>query len=69
MDDINYLTTQLHAGNKAEKGKKEKLWHTDTDGLYWCGSWYHRTPEQLLKECKSTIKDLLKLHPELINKL
>jgi hypothetical protein len=56
----------LHAGD-GPNGKK--LWHKwDSDDGYWSGSWHHRTPEQLLHECETTIKDLLINHPELQNK-
>ena len=55
---------QLHAGDcQAKPGKK--LWHTDHQGLYWTGFHYYRTPQQLLDECRSTIKDLKRNHPEL----
>jgi hypothetical protein len=42
-----------------------KLWHTDTEGKYWSGDMHHREPQQLLDECWSTIRDLLRRHPEL----
>jgi hypothetical protein len=61
---------QLSAGNRANipKHGRGKLWHTNSDGLYWCGSWYHRSPLELLRECESTVADLLKNHPELAPK-
>jgi len=43
---------QLYAGTNALTGKA--LWHQADDG-YFCGHHYHRTPEQLLAECQSTI--------------
>ena len=48
---------QLHAGRDARKNVGS-IWHTDCDGLFWCGDWYHRTPAQLERECISVIKDL-----------
>lgn len=54
---------QLHAGVSSLDG--DTLWHTDDNGLYWCGHWHHRTPTQLLNECRTTIDDLLRSHPEL----
>ena len=54
---------QLHAGRSAINGSD--IWHTDTDGNYWSGNLYHRTPEQLLLECLTIIADLFKNHPEL----
>lgn len=53
---------RLHAGTNALTGKA--LWHRAEDG-YFCGHHYHRTPQQLLAECQSTISDLLRNHPEL----
>lgn len=57
------MNQQLHAGNSERNDGK--VWHTDSKGLYWCGDWNHRTPEQLMRECVSTIKDLRKNHQEL----
>lgn len=64
------MREQLHAGivhgSKTRDGST--LWHTGTrDGKtgYWCGNWHYRTPLELLRECESTIADLLKNHPEL----
>ena len=48
-------------------GGRSNLWVSDSDGKYWCGHWYHRTPKQLLDECTTTIRDLLLQHPELMN--
>lgn len=67
--NYNYKETQLHAGRRNGRKGGETLWHTNSDGKYWCGSWHKRTPLGLLKECKSTIQDLLKHHPELGVKL
>ena len=44
---------------------KQKVWYTNSNGLYWCGNWYSRTPKELLIECQTTIRDLLNNHPEL----
>jgi hypothetical protein len=60
---IDYNNVQLHAGYSEKR--KSKIWHTDSKGKYWCGNWNLRTPSELFEECKSTIKDLLKNHPEL----
>jgi hypothetical protein len=69
MVDKNYDYSKagngLSAGRDAENGNS--LWHTDDKGNYWCGHWYNRTPEQLLKECQSTIHDLITNHPELVS--
>jgi hypothetical protein len=56
---------QLHAGKIADKERTANLglWHTDSDGNYWMGYLYHRTPKQLLQECLTTIRDLLINHP------
>jgi hypothetical protein len=54
---------QKHAGISSMNGNT--LWHTNSEGLYWCGHWYERTPLQLLNECETTILDLLKDYPEL----
>jgi hypothetical protein len=56
---------QLHVGKDGRGGKRGKIWHTDSNGLYWMGDVYHRTPKQLLQECLSTIRDLLINHPDL----
>jgi hypothetical protein len=61
---------QLHAGNKSNNNDiypMNKLWHTNSNGLYWCGDLHSRTPLELLQECKSTIADLIINHSELIN--
>ena len=52
---------QLNAGT--QKDGVRKIWHTDSNGEYWMGNLYHRTPKQLLRECLSTIRDLLINHP------
>jgi hypothetical protein len=54
---------QLHAGDHAASGGK--IWHTDMHGLYWSGNASHRSPEALLRECESTVRDLLANHPQL----
>jgi hypothetical protein len=66
------MSNQLHAGTRAKKSEGRnlypgnKVWHTNFDNTkYWSGTWYERTPAQLLKECRSIIRDLLKNHPEL----
>jgi len=56
--------TQLTAGK--DSTRNDSIWHTDLDGKYWIGHLYHRTPAQLLAECKSVIEDLYKNHPELL---
>ncbi len=61
MPDFN--KEQIHAGYSEKR--KSTIWHTDSKGEYWCGDWHHRTPSELLEECKSTIIDLLINHPEL----
>lgn len=70
--DYSKFGGQIYAGDNAHSKDPipvmNKLWATDSEGLYWCGSWYHRTPLELLNECTSTIRDLLLNHPELINK-
>lgn len=67
---IDYENEQLHAGTCQKKtkikGMTDNLWHTDSNGNYWCGNWYNRTPKQLLEECKTTIADLITNHPELL---
>lgn len=69
MGKIDYKKEQIHAGKRQNKtnikGLGDGLWHTDSEGKYWCGNWYYRTPKQLLEECRSTIADLLVNHPEL----
>ena len=57
---------QLHAGD-SEHIIGDTLWCTDSKGNYWCGHTHHRTPEQLMRECKSTIRDLEINHPELFS--
>ena len=54
---------QLHAGTSSLNG--EALWDTDSEGKYWCGHCHHRTPKQLLDECRTTIEDLKRNHPDL----
>jgi hypothetical protein len=55
---------QFHAGTAATTG--EPLWHKwDDKPGYWSGHLGHRTPLQLLRECQSTIRDLIKNHPNL----
>ncbi len=61
---INYEETQLSAGKNVNS--QDSLWHTDINGKYWLGDGYHRTPKQLLEECRSVIADLIVNHPELI---
>jgi hypothetical protein len=58
---------QLHAGNhpaKAYKGRR--LFHTDSEGRYWCG-WQliDLTPRELLRLARSVERDVLMNHPEL----
>ena len=62
---IDYLKTQLHVGVSALNGGG--LYHTDTKGLYWCGHTHHRTPRELLVECQTTILDLIKNHPDILD--
>lgn len=64
-DDYDYSEygNQLHAGTSSNDG--HALWHTDSEGRYWCGQWHYRTPEELLLECQTTICDLIKNHPRL----
>jgi len=64
-DDYDYSEygNQLHAGTSSKDG--HALWHTDSEGRYWCGQWHYRTPEELLLECQTTICDLIKNHPRL----
>lgn len=57
------IGNQLHVGEDQTKTDKA-VWHTDTDGKYWCGLWYHRTPEQLFNECMTTLRDLMINHPD-----
>ena len=44
---------QKQIGKKARKvcskdvTDTDSLWHSDSDGKFWCGDWYHRTPKQL----------------------
>lgn len=54
---------QLQAGKF--KGVGESVWHSDDHKEYWCGSWHHRTAEELYQECRSIIVDLLENHPDL----
>jgi len=57
------LPEQLHAGRNKD-GKP--IWHMWViDGDYFSGKWGNRTPRELLNECRTTIADLLKNHPEL----
>ena len=72
-NNFDYMHNQLHAGdniryNPNGKFSNDKLWHTNSEGKYWCGNWYSRTPSELLEECTTTIRDLLLNHPDLINK-
>jgi hypothetical protein len=53
---IDISDGQKHFGTHAKNGKS--LWHTNEKGLLWCGSWYYRTPSELLEECESTARDL-----------
>lgn len=50
---------QLHAGS----------WHTITkaDGqvVYWSGDWHYRTPQELYAECRKTMNELRRNHPDL----
>lgn len=69
---IDFVNTQLHAGESALAKTSEytrkmggKLWHTDTKGKYWSGHHHSRTPKELMDEYLTTIRDLLKNHPEL----
>jgi hypothetical protein len=60
--------TQLRAGHGRMSASGNTIWHTDSEGLYWIGYLYHRTPEELYKESLSVIADLLRNHPELARK-
>ncbi len=64
------LDKQLHAGYTAKadyRGNLDSaLWHTDTDGLFWCGSWYARTPAQLEKEALSTLAHVRQIYAQQI---
>lgn len=59
------MSEQLHAGKL--KGKGDSVWHTSEmkDGSveYWCGSWHHRTPQELYNECLTILADLARNHP------
>ncbi len=46
---------QLHVG-RDHKG--DRVWHTNSEGTFWCGDWRSRTPAELERECLSTVKDL-----------
>ena len=59
------MDRQLHAGI-LQKGKSSSVWHTDSEGNYWCGQHYSRTPRQLLAECLTTMSDLLVNHPDIL---
>jgi hypothetical protein len=61
--DYTRFGNQKHAGISCHLGAP--LWNTDADGNYWCGDWSHRTPDELLQECITTIHDLLGNHPHL----
>ncbi len=54
---------QLHAGKL--KGIGDAVWHSGDHKVYWCGSWHERTAEELYRECRSIIADLLENHPNL----
>lgn len=46
---------QHHAGRNH---KGDRVWHTNSEGTFWCGDWRNRTPAELERECLSTVKDL-----------
>lgn len=67
-EKIDYVKVQFNAGRMQSNEHARKgnaIWHTDTEGRYWIGNMYHRTPRQLFHESLSVIVDLLKNHPEL----
>lgn len=61
------LKRQIHIG-KLGKDENDTLWHSDSEGNYWCGNWYHRTPKQLKIEAESVLEDLKFLYPKLFKK-
>ena len=72
--NYDYDKIRLYAGQKNGSKRGMSLWYTSSDGRYrpTFVSKEHRparTPLGLLKECRSTIQDLLKNHPELGMKL
>lgn len=56
----------LHHQDNVGTGRYGSIWHLNSEGVYWSGDWSHRTPQELLNECTSTIRDLLLNHPELV---
>ena len=62
-------------GNQVALGKHKDgngLWHSH--GMYyhkpdtfWCGNWGDRTPEELIRECETTLEDLKTYFPELFS--
>ncbi len=64
---IDYKKVQLNAGHGriSTVMGDDRIWHTDSKGLYWSGRWYYRTPEELYRESLSIVADLLQNHPEL----
>lgn len=62
----NKNSVQLSAGDSTTHPPR-KIWHTDSEGLYWRGITPSLTAEQLFLESKSVVKDLLKTDPGLVN--
>jgi hypothetical protein len=63
---------QLHAGEYYSKlyKKVSHFWHTNSDGNYWIGYTPHNiSPEDLYLVTMSTIADLMKNHPDLIERV
>jgi len=63
---VVYNPPQLHAGKRKDGSY---IWHCNEGTEYWCGDWSHRTPAELLSECRSIICDLIVNHPELIREV
>ena len=61
--DWDKFGNQLHIGNRSKDN--QSIWHTDGKGLWWSGDWSHRTKEELMAQCKSTIAHLIEYYPEL----
>jgi hypothetical protein len=65
------MNTQLHVGSRIDySGEIVGVWHTNSNGT-WFSGWMPDgiSTEELFSVSLSTVLDLLKLHPELTEKL
>ena len=62
------MSEQKNAGRKLSDGRT--IWHMNSRGGYWSG-WMpdNVSPEELYYACITTATDILKNHPEILEKI